>query len=764
MSAKKRRKRSSKVTRNAAQSKKITRPSPRKGLSSGPRKSEVKKLVAKLKVYRPSRIHKLRAGWFKARVSWPLRDRSAAYLHTQRRSSARRIAAAPVAANAVWQDAGPTNIGGRATAIVFDPANPDRILLGTGGGGVWKSLDAGQTWSPTMRTQEHNIGALALDPGDARIVYCGTGEANLSADSYAGIGLYKSSNFGGSWRLLASSTKTGIPTRIGAIAVDPFDARHLMLGGVSHAYDDKSESNGGLFTSQDSGVTWALQTFVSPYGYWCHDVVFHPTRQGTVYAAVTENGAKNGIWISRDGGATWLQATHGLPDTDRFGRTRFAIAPSQPDTVYAVAALANSDELLGIFRSDDAGAAWRSATGNFGNASQMSYGLAIVVHPQDPDHVLCGGVDLRLSLNGGATWRRATQWDAVRGDPVYAHADHHALAMPAAAPGRVYDVNDGGLDVSEDGGRNWSNRSNGLACTMFYDLEVAQSDAGIYGGGAQDNGTVLTGNNAPGAFEEISGGDGGWIVIDPANPGYMYASSQYTTVVRYRNGQWSPWQNPMPYGMPNAERESIWMSYIVMDPADARVVYVGTKRVWRTSNAGTNWTPVSPFFDDSPITVIEPAAADSDTIYVGTENGGVFRTLDRGATWSANLSSAMLPGRTITRLESSPDNANQVYAAIANYGDSHVYRSDDAGASWLDIDNGMLPDVPHRSIVVTPDDPHRVIVANDAGVYLSPDRGASWTNLTRNLPAISVVDVVYHRATTSLFAATYGRGIWRLQL
>ena len=177
MSAKKRRKRSSKVTRNAAQSKKITRPSPRKGLSSGPRKSEVKKLVAKLKVYRPSRIHKLRAGWFKARVSWPLRDRSAAYLHTQRRSSARRIAAAPVAANAVWQDAGPTNIGGRATAIVFDPANPDRILLGTGGGGVWKSLDAGQTWSPTMRTQEHNIGALALDPGDARIVYCGTGEA-----------------------------------------------------------------------------------------------------------------------------------------------------------------------------------------------------------------------------------------------------------------------------------------------------------------------------------------------------------------------------------------------------------------------------------------------------------------------------------------------------------------------------------------------------------------------------------------------------------
>jgi len=422
-----------------------------KGLTTAARKRDIKNFVRQLQVERRSRTHKQRAGWFHARVSWPLRDRSAARLHAERRRAERSLPAAPVPAAAQWQCAGPLNIGGRATAIVCDPRALDRILLGTAGGGVWKSSDAGRNWKSTMRKHEHNIGALALDPQNPKIVYYGTGEANLSTDSYAGIGLYKSVNCGSTWQLVASSAKTGIPTRIGALAVDPFDSSRIFLGGVSHAYGDQTISSGGLFRSADGGRNWTPVDFVSGH-YWCHSVEFHPARRGWVFATITERGTRNGIWVSQDGGSTWSQANAGLPPADGFGRTRLAIAPSQPDTVYAIAALADSDELLGIFRSDDAGGNWRDVTSNFASESQMSYGLALAIHPQNPDYVLCGGVDLQLTINGGGTWRTVTRWYAERDADNYAHADHHALLMPPALPGRVYDANDGGLDVSEDGG------------------------------------------------------------------------------------------------------------------------------------------------------------------------------------------------------------------------------------------------------------------------------------------------------------------------
>jgi photosystem II stability/assembly factor-like uncharacterized protein len=736
-----------------------------KAPARGATKSQIKRVVKKLAISRPSRLHKHRAGWFYARVSWPLRDKSADKLHAERKRIERAMPLAPAGAGAsAWESIGPSNIGGRTTSLACDPANPDRLLAGTAGGGVWKSLNAGATWSPTMHKQEHNVGALAIDPRNAKTVYCGTGEANLSADSYAGVGLYKSSNFGGSWRLIASCAKTGIPSRIGSIAIDPFDSKRLMLGGVDHNYTEVTPSSGGLFLSKDSGRHWTKLDFISTNSYWCHSVEFHPQRQGWVYAAVTEKGVKNGIWMSKDGGTTWRHLTTGLPSSDQFGRTRLAFAPSQPDTIYAIAAWSDADDLLGIFRSDDAGQTWRTITSNLGAEGQMSYGLTLAVHPQDADHVLCGGVDLHRTTNGGATWHKVTHWDAPRGDANYAHADHHALLMPAAMPGRVYDANDGGVDVSDDGGVSWANRSNGLACTMFYDLEVSKSDPGIYGGGAQDNGSILTNGGQAGAFEEVQGGDGGWMVIDPANPDYMFASSQNVCVMRRKNNKWTTWQDPMPYGMKNSERAAVWMAYITMDPSDSRVVYVGSYRMWRTKDAGTSWEPISPNLDGSTITVIEPAPADGKVIYVGTENGGIFRSVDGGASWSGNLAGATIPGRTVTRLESSPIDARQVYACIGNFGNSHVFRSDDAGSTWIDIDGGRLPDVPHRSIVVTPDMPNRVLIANDVGVFISRDQGGTWHNLTRELPAVSVVDLVYHQSTKSLYAATYGRSIWRLKL
>ncbi|HEV7801607.1 MAG TPA: hypothetical protein VGP15_11075, partial [Burkholderiales bacterium] len=413
------------------------------------------------------------------------------------------------------------------------------------------------------------------------------------------------------------------------------------------------------------------------------------------------------------------------------------------------------------FRSANKGNAWTNIAGNhFSAEGQTSYGNAIAVHPENPNHVICGGVDLHVTRNAGQTWRIASHWDAARGAADYAHADHHALVMPPSPAGRVYSANDGGMDLSEDGGSAWRNRSAGLSVTMFYDMDVAQSDERVFGGGAQDNGTLFTNTKAADGFFELLGGDGGWAVVDPGEAGHVYASYQYGGMYRFRNGGS---RNVSPPFKP-AESGGMWMVYITFDPNNASIVYTGNQRVYRTRNDGLSWDALSPVLDGSPISAIEIAPADTHCIYVGTENGGFFRSLDAGVSWSANLATSTLPGVMITRIESHPDNAREIYVTTANFGNSHVFRSVDNGTTWTDIDGGRLPDVPHHALLIRPDAVNTLYVCNDAGVFVTSNRGATWKNSTLNLPDVMVVDLVYHTGKKTLYAATYGRSIWRLPL
>jgi photosystem II stability/assembly factor-like uncharacterized protein len=201
-----------------------------------------------------------------------------------------------------------------------------------------------------------------------------------------------------------------------------------------------------------------------------------------------------------------------------------------------------------------------------------------------------------------------------------------------------------------------------------------------------------------------------------------------------------------------------------MDPNDSKTLFTGSTRVWRTNNDAATWTPVSPHLDGSAISAIEVANADRKRIYVGTENGGLFRSTDGGNTWSPNISSSILPGHTITRLETHPQNADLVYATIANFGHSHLYRSKDGAHTWEDADKGQLPDVPHHVVMIRPDDLSKVYVGNDAGVFVLDTASGIWMNLTKNLPNATVIDLVYQLKDGTLFAATYGRSIWRLKL
>lgn len=708
--------------------------------------------------------HKARSRWFQTRTTWPVREAPVNRLVRERARVEKQLAT-PTNVSAEWEAVGPTNIGGRITSLACHPSHPERIWAGAAGGGVWQSKDAGQTWASCWNDQDIlNIGSLAVDPKNPDTIYCGTGEANLSLDSYPGVGLYKSIDAGRTWQLIASVDRTGIPRHLGVIAIDPYNSNHVLLAGVGYAEVSQANEFGGMYVSNDGGVTWKRETFVSAQNYWCHSIVFHPKKKGTIFASFTEQGARSGIWRSTDGGKTWEQLQSGLPDPARFGRTALAISLSNPQVLFAFAkdeASGSKDLLLGVFRSANGGNTWKSVEGeHFAEEAQISYGNSIVIHPTDPNTVICGGVDLHRTRNGGLTWRKITDTYLERTDSKYAHADHHALLMPAAVPGRVYDGNDGGLDVSDDAGDNWKNRSNGLAVTMFYDLEVAQTDPLVFGGGAQDNGTIITKIGVASSFFELLGGDGGWIVIDPKNAGHIYASYQQFQIYRFRGGK------PIKVS-PRAssdEQESVWMCYIAMDPANSKIVFTGSYRVWRTTNDGDSWNIVSPSLDGSTISAIEIASANPKRVYVGTENGGFFRSLDGGDHWSPNLSSSILPGHTITRLETHPKDANLLYATVANFGHAHVFRSKDGGMVWENVDKGQLPDVPHHAVLIRADEPNLVYVGNDAGVFVLDTTTGSWMNLTKKLPNAMVVDLVYHDKEGTLHAATYGRSIWRLKL
>jgi len=700
--------------------------------------------------------HKKRATWFQARTAWPYREPSAQALLGERSRTA--AALAPQPGTAQWESIGPTNVGGRMTSICCAPKKPSTIWGGAAGGGVWKSDDGGQHWRALWHSQPTlNIGSLAVDPTNPSIVYCGTGEANLSADSYPGMGIFRSIDGGENWQVLAPADVTGIPTRIGCLVVDPFDATHLCLGGVTHT----AGGSDGMFVSRDGGVSWGRQNFPSSGPYRCHAVVFHPTIRDTLFATIAARGAQSGIWKSTNGGLSWTHLRSGLPSAERMSRTSLAISPSKPSVIYAISS-DQKEGVLGVFRSDNGGATWTNVAGtHFVKEEQMSYGNAIAVHPTDPRLVLCGGVDLHLTRDGGKNWIRATKWDAERGKPKYAHADHHCLLMPLEHPGLVYDMNDGGMDVSVDGGLTWANRSNGLAVSMFYDVDVSQRDGRMFGGGLQDNGTNITLSGKPDDFVEITGGDGGWMILDPQNTGHFFTTSQNMNVNRFRKTD--GWADVSPPADKN-ETNAVWMVFLEFDPNNSRTIFAGGLRVWRSKNDGGTWQDVSPVLDGSPISAVEVAQSNSKVVYVGTENGGIYRSTDGGNTWSDDLASPTLPGFTITRILTSPTNALIVYVTVANFRASHVFRSRDGGATWTDIDRGRLPDAPHHAIAIPKAKPATLYVCSDVGVHVSTDAGESWKSLTRNLPTVPIVDLVYHETDGTLTAASYGRSLWRLKV
>ena len=313
-----------------------------------------------------------------------------------------------------------------------------------------------------------------------------------------------------------------------------------------------------------------------------------------------------------------------MPPGDKTGRISLAMAPSRPDTVYALVSNRLGSEVLGVYRSRNGGERWQEVgRAHFAAEGQSSYNNAIAVHPDDPDIVVCGLNDIHISRDGGATWRRASRWDAAAGAPQYVHSDQHAIVLPGGD--RIYAANDGGVAVSEDLGETWRLRVRGLVNTMFYDIDVAPTNGRIFGGGAQDNGTLVTGvTDKEGDFLHVLGGDGAWMVFDPENENHVFASRSDIHIFRHTAAQhWSQdfWEEISPKGMKPSEHHQNAIAVLAIDPAHPRTLWVGSRRLWRTTRDGREWQPVSPELDGSPITAIE--------IPAGRARSGVGRHAQR---------------------------------------------------------------------------------------------------------------------------------------
>ena len=592
--------------------------------------------------------------------------------------------------------------------------------------------------------------------------------------------------------------------------MNPADSRVLYLGGI--AMDETSPS--GLFYSGDAGKSWERVNFFSEHRYWCYSLALHPA--GLVFAAIDSGGAENGIYrwtpnprrepdadaakdaalkgLLDSGAGTWQALNVGLSG-DLFGRTSLAIAPSRPDTIYALVASRHGRKVVGIYRSKDRGDSWTKIDGaDFAAELQAAYNNTMAVHPDDPDFVVCGLVDVHITADGGGAWTRASQWDAhAESSHSYVHEDQHAVVLGGGD--LIYTANDGGIDVSRDRGKTWARISDGLGTAMFYSLGVAGADSRVFGGGTQDNGCLVTVGHPAGEFVKAQGGDGACAAFHPTETGHVYLSRSDLKVFRHtdRRLDLAHWDNPSwedvtppPTALTEGEHKENRLSVVAIDPVRPQTVWFGTNRLWRTLDDGNTWVAVTAAFDGSAITAIHIAPANPERMLAGTAAGGVFRSSDQGATWSSDISGPRIPSRLISSIASNPRNPGEVVLTVAGAGfvsrlmpksmrhkmavssDGveriwHIFLSHDFGTTWQHADSPEMPDVAHHAVAYETNEPYRVFVANDCGVWAAGAGFDNWSDISGNLPNVLLTGLVYHQKDRVLMTATYGRGIWRVQ-
>ncbi len=688
-----------------------------------------------------------------------------------------------------WRLIGPFR-GGRVLAVTGIPGDSRHFYFGAVDGGVWATQDAGRTWQPIFDHEPvGSVGALAIAPSRPRTIYVGTGEADMRSDIAQGDGMYRSTDGGAHWTHIGLTDSR----QIASILVDPHDPNLVYVAALGHPYGPNAQR--GVFRSRDGGQHWTRVLYQNA-NTGAAGLAFEPGDPKTIYAALWQtrrppwsvyppsNGPGSGLYVSHDGGDHWSRIEgHGFPAHP--GRIGLAVSDASSGRLYALADGPPAEG--GLYRSDDGGASWRHVSADPRIWQRCWYFCALTADPRDADRVYVMNTIVLESQDGGA------HFIALKGDPT--GDDFHVLWIDPTHTERRILGSDQGAQVTLNGGRTWSSWYNQPTAQIYHVVTDNQFPYWVYGA-QQDSGAAALPSRAPSydgitleEFHEITpGGESGMIAPDPADPDIVYgdASDSGASVAKLdRRTQQVRDVNPT-LAYPLDHYRSAWTMPLTFSKRDPKTLYFSNQRLFSTEDGGEHWKPISPDLtrrdagtprnldpttaaDDyhlgkrrGIIYSIAPSPMSARVIWVGTDDGLVWRTEDGGAHWVQVTPAALTAWAKVGGIELSHFEHGVAYLAIDRHrlddDNPYIYRTRDDGRSWTRIDTG----IPRGSFVnVVREDPVRrglLYAGTEFGIYMSFDDGAHWQPLQQNLPVTSVRDIDVHG--NDLVIATHGRGFW----
>jgi photosystem II stability/assembly factor-like uncharacterized protein len=665
-------------------------------------------------------------------------------------------------------------ISGRTRGLAIHPSNPEIAYIGAASGGIWKTMNGGQTWID--KSGDLNMiafGSIAIDQTHPDIIYAGTGEAAwyIPYNMYSGDGLYKSADAGEHWTRINSDF--GSITHFSDIVVSPHDPNVLMAALITSS--QTPYPNQGIWRSTNAGLNWTRVVNISG----AFDLAFNPVNPNLVYAATGNRQQLGGFLISTDGGNTFNQSNSGLPAYTSMGRLQFDISQSNPSVLYCLVhdiyPVAGGMSTC-AYKSTNGGASWFQISpgvniaGSYDGTNafdQGDYDLCISVNPSNPDNVFIGNIELSTSANGSSISFVRKPDGPTNGTTAldsYLHLDVHTIQFAPSDPSVIYAGCDGGVYKSTNSGQTFFPVNTGINSIQLYTIASHPENPDILYGGAQDNGGFSTANRGATSWVDRVTGDGVKCFFDYSNPEIVFIATVFGTLSKSTNGG-TTWTEVVPESSDfNSFRVPYWQN-----PVNPNFIYGAYKRrIYKSADKGDTWS----YTTSDPITNVEISAVAQSKVSPGNMilitrdiPASVYRSLDEGYTWSNITANLNFEGASLMNVQADPLNAQTFYLLRGSYTTGQVLKTTDFGNSWTDISSD-LPKVPAGDIFVDADSSEIMYLGNDFGVYRTSNGGGSWSRLGNGFPFVPVIEFSYfnHSGTRLLRAGTYGRGVFELNL